>query len=189
MLEVADGLVLGFGVDLDGGADGGFAGGEVKVGAGIELSPAVFDLSGALAHFDVDGEGFDGAAADGAPEVANGEFGEDAVEVGGGLKLGLDGLADEGEELGVFEVEEEAGVAAGGEEGAIGLALDGAGLGWGGCGFGGRIHVGSPFAPFAKFSFCEVFRPDVVWRMRMEGRVVGGGYVADSVGKIVGKSR
>ena len=49
VLEVTDGFVLSFGVDLDGGAHGGFASGEVKFGAVIELAPTVLDPVGALA--------------------------------------------------------------------------------------------------------------------------------------------
>ncbi|HEY3440494.1 MAG TPA: hypothetical protein VGK29_07075 [Paludibaculum sp.] len=74
----------------------GFAHGEVAAGNGIDVAPGGLDGGVAFTHFNIEGGGFDGAAADGAPDVAYGEFHVDGVDIGDGLVFGGDGIADEG---------------------------------------------------------------------------------------------
>ena len=127
LLEAAQGRGFECGVFANGSAGGGIASGEVVEGFGVEFIPAAFDGLAVLGQFDVDGGGFEVTDAHGAPEVADEVLGEEALEVVGGLEDGVDGLADEGKDGGVLEIEEDAGVAVG-EQGMIGLALGGAGL-------------------------------------------------------------
>lgn len=95
LLEAANGGGFEIAVLSDGSSGLGLPGGEVMGGLGTDFPPAALSGAQVIGHLHIDGGRFAVPGADGSPEVAGDLFGENALEVVGGLDDFLGSMADE----------------------------------------------------------------------------------------------